>query len=108
MTAVAQVEIRHLGVACVVTLAGEIDVATAPDIVQSVAAATRERPDQSVTIIMDLSRVTFIDASGMSALVAVQREAARRRRQVTVLRRVPSHIARVFRMAGLDDMFTFV
>jgi anti-sigma B factor antagonist len=51
---------------CVVSVAGEIDVASAP----SLAAKLEEVVDRGrVEIVLDLSEVTFLDSSGLAVLV---------------------------------------
>lgn len=53
-------------------LEGEIDFATASSMQAKVTAA-RER-EQSSRLIMDLSRVTFMDSSGLRSILQLQRE----------------------------------
>jgi anti-sigma B factor antagonist len=55
--------------ATVIAVAGEVDMATAPQLAQYL----RENADQNV--VLDLSRVSFLDSSGLSVLVTAYREA---------------------------------
>ena len=56
----------------IATISGEIDIASAP--VLRVQLVGLLRPDAS-RIVIDLSGVTFCDASGLAVLVAVSRRA---------------------------------
>jgi anti-sigma B factor antagonist len=51
----------------IVAVAGEIDVATAPAFEDVLTAAVRDRDEAGVVV--DLTRVTFMDSSALSALV---------------------------------------
>lgn len=78
----------------------ELDAATAP--------AFRDELGLFVTsgvaeIVVDMSGVTFLDSSGMGALVAVQRVAAERCVRVT-LRGVRPNVHAALRVAGLVDV----
>jgi anti-anti-sigma factor len=55
--------------ATVIAVAGEVDMATAPQLAQCL----REHADQHV--VLDLSRVSFLDSSGLNVLVTAYREA---------------------------------
>ncbi|MEW2354744.1 STAS domain-containing protein [Spirillospora sp. NPDC029432] len=50
----------------VLTLSGELDVTNLDDLCDHLRAACRTRGDR---IVLDLSRLTFIDSSGLSVLV---------------------------------------
>jgi anti-sigma B factor antagonist len=51
----------------IVAVAGEIDVATAPAFEEVLTAAVRDRDEAGVVV--DLTQVTFMDSSALSALV---------------------------------------
>lgn len=57
-------------------VAGEIDMATAGDLENTIREATT--PLDVTTVIVDLADVTFCDSSGIGALVRAQMDAARR------------------------------
>jgi anti-sigma B factor antagonist len=66
------VEVRREPGHVLVTVAGEIDIATVPQLRERLAApAASGRP-----LIVDLDRVTFIDAAGLGALASAARRAA--------------------------------
>ena len=65
------VQVRLQGGYTVITVAGEVDIATAPRLGHHLAAlAGSGRP-----VIADLDQVSFIDASGLGALVGAARRA---------------------------------
>lgn len=82
----------------VVTLSGEIDIATAPAARDALAEAA-SRPVTGVTV--DLGRVTFMDAAGLGVLGV----AAGRARQLPGgfrLAAVPARVLRLLAVTGLD------
>jgi anti-sigma B factor antagonist len=86
----------------VITLVGEIDVATCHDVrslgVLSVQAA-------GITeVIIDMTGVTFIDSTGLGALIAV-RNAARAADVTLRLRGITAGAAKLLKITGLDSVF---
>jgi anti-sigma B factor antagonist len=91
------VEVRHEPGHVLVTVAGEVDIATAPRLQDRLAAlAATGRP-----LIVDLDRVTFIDASGLGVLARVASQA---RAQGASLHAVCARhlVRRLFAITGLD------
>nr|WP_260408581.1 STAS domain-containing protein [Planomonospora venezuelensis] len=90
--------IRHKGSA-VHRVSGEIDIATAP--------ALRARLQNALTaggrLLVDLSGVTFMDARGLSALVAVNNR-ARELGGAVHLVGVPAAVRRLLRLTGLNGL----
>ena len=84
---------------CVV-LGGEIDIAAVHELRAEFAALT----DGSRPVTIDLRDVSFIDSSGIEALVAARRDAERAGGSVVLLAPSPA-VARVLEVAGLDDVF---
>jgi anti-sigma B factor antagonist len=82
-----------------VVVSGEIDVMSAAALRQTLLRALEE--EASATLVVDLSAVAFIDASGVGALVDVANQAAARRRRLTVTR--PSAaVRRIMTILGAD------
>ena len=73
-SAVASFPLDHVQGCTVVVASGEIDLCTSPALRQSLAEAGRS----SERIIVDLSRVTFLDSTGIGVLVNAVREQRRR------------------------------
>ncbi|HEX6346468.1 STAS domain-containing protein [Umezawaea sp.] len=55
--------------AVVVAVAGEVDVVTVPDLEERIDAVVRE----DLPLVLDLAGVTFLDSTGLSALVRCHR-----------------------------------
>lgn len=86
---------------CVIALAGEVDVYTAPQL--------KERLIESIeggctNILVDLEQVGFIDSSGLGVLVGALR---RVKENSGAIRLVCSreNVLKIFRITGLDKVF---
>jgi|SRR5215207_2925002 len=82
-------------------VSGEVDVATAPVLVAAQSAAL----DVSRHVVLDLGGVSFIDATGLSALVAGHRYATDRG-AVLEFAAVPVRVLRLFAITGLAGTLT--
>jgi anti-anti-sigma factor len=81
------------------TLRGELDLATAPELEQLV----NERIDASQEVVVDLRGLEFMDSSGIRVLVAAHARAGRIGTRVFVVRPEPgSAVAKIVEVAGLD------
>jgi anti-sigma B factor antagonist len=84
----------------VVHVAGEIDMASAPELRDALAEAVR-RPPLRLTV--DLAQVSFMDSSGLNALSWVRRAAP----DTEVVLAWPSRQCRqILEISGLDRVFT--
>lgn len=81
-----------------VRVVGELDVATAPLLVESVAALQI----QPATVTIDLHSATFLDAAALGAMVAI----ANRQRELASDLRVHGNprVHRLFELGGLKSM----
>jgi anti-sigma B factor antagonist len=86
--------------AVVITVAGEIDIASAPGLRDALAEAMR-RPPRTLTV--DLAQVSFIDSSGLDALSWVKRAAPGTE---VVLASPSRQCRRILEISGLDQVFT--
>ncbi|MFF8844204.1 STAS domain-containing protein [Streptomyces sp. NPDC015127] len=86
---------------CRVTVAGELDVATAGDVRNVLNAAMGSYRQ----IVVDLGALRFCDCSGLSALLAAARTARARGVELR-LRAVPHYLARILRLSGTRGAFT--
>ena len=82
---------------------GEIDVASADRVRQE----TRAAQDESSVVVLDLRAVTFIDSSGMGALVELQREADANDISLALVRG-PAEVQRVIDLTGLGERLTLL
>jgi anti-anti-sigma factor len=80
----------------VVALAGELDLASAPSLVAELEAL-RGRAGR---LVIDAARLSFIDSSGLNALVATARATDR----PIVLAGASEHVSRVVEMVRLEEI----
>ncbi len=91
------IRVRHRPKYVLVTVAGEIDIATVARLRQRLwALAASGRP-----LVADLEQVGFIDASGLGALAVAARLAAEHGASLHVVCARPQ-VRRLFRLTGLD------
>ena len=86
-----------------VEVAGEVDMHTAQELGEVLAAAVASRPRR---LIADLSAVGFIDSIGLSALVRSARSLQADGGSFEIVCAVKS-LLEVFEIAGLTDVLTF-
>ena len=89
---------RTLGVS------GEIDLATAPSLRRELETLIAEAHSPAI---VDLSAVTFIDASGLSELVAAKRTVAHTDVDIVLVDPSPT-CRRILEITGLDRTFEIV
>jgi anti-sigma B factor antagonist len=88
------------------SLRGDIDMDNADDVItQGTQLLTGCGPDSPLVI--DLATVTFMDSSGLSALVRLRRAAEANHRQL-MLHAVPERISVLLRLCGLTAQFPTV
>ena len=85
----------------VVRFPGEIDLTT----IEKFRTAIREAEAEGGDVVIDLRDATFIDSTGISALIGAAHHAAGRSSRVTVVVTQPL-MRRVFAMMQLDSMLT--
>ena len=86
----------------VLTLGGELDLATVPVLQERLDDAMRGK----AAVVIDLSRLRFIDSSGLELLVRAERHQRDSGGQL-VLVRGPRAVHRVFALTSLDSHFEF-
>jgi anti-sigma B factor antagonist len=85
------------GSGAVLHLRGELDMATAATAIQEVAAAAESSP----TVAVDLSGLTFIDSSGLNALVRIRRLTDPEAGRAVTLRAPSAAIRKALDITGL-------
>lgn len=84
---------------------GEIDVAVADEFAETgVAAVQQIRID---SLVIDLSGVTFMDSTGLSALVKIRNAAVDLSKQISLCN-VPSQVLQILTITGLDTVLPIV
>ncbi|MEV5650755.1 STAS domain-containing protein [Nocardia sp. NPDC052254] len=86
--------------ATVLTVAGEVDLATAPALESAIEAALGGTP---ATLIIDLLQVSFLASAGMAALVAAHQRAGSGTRIVLVAEGPATR--RQLKLTNLDQVF---
>ncbi|MEU4536149.1 STAS domain-containing protein [Streptosporangium sp. NPDC023825] len=99
-----QLTSEHADGFVVITVAGELDLATRPDLSAFTQDVIDVRPG---TVIIDLAGVTFIDACGLSALIAVKRY-AREHDTPLLLAGAPPVVLKLLKLTNLDASFTVI
>lgn len=78
-----------------IRVGGDVDMATAEEFLAALV------PDSGRPLVIDLSETTFMDSTGLNALLAAQRKGA-----PIVLRRPSTVVRRSLAITGLDHVFT--
>ena len=86
----------------IIALTGDLDLHTAPQL-RTAVEARELSPNHGLVI--DLSELTYCDSSGITALLVAQRLTTAAGAPMA-LAAVPSRVARTFKLAGLDQLFT--
>jgi anti-anti-sigma factor len=82
-------------------VSGEVDIATVDQLMTEARACL---DDGAAACEIDLGGVTFMDSSGLGALVRIRAHAHDRGSEV-VLTNVPASIERLFEVTGLTEIF---
>jgi anti-anti-sigma factor len=94
---------EHLdGERCVVRLNGELDLAGAPALELMLREATRRHSD----VVLDLDGLTFVDSTGIRAILAAHRSCAQDGTRLVALGG-GREVIRVLEMCGLRDVPPF-
>lgn len=90
------------GDVCVVAVSGELDAHTAPELTAA-AAAGLDAP-QVKHLVLDLSEVSFIDSTGIAALVRLRKRSQELAKALR-LRNPGPRVVRVLQITALDSIF---
>ncbi len=95
--------VSHPSGVVVLTVAGELDHHTAPELTRAVeeTSFTSETP-----VVVDLTGLIYCDSTGITVLVAAYNR-ARHTQTPLVIAGLNHDLRRVFRIVGLDQIFTF-
>lgn len=86
-----------------VRLAGELDIATSPQLERTL----NEAQGEARLVVADLREVAFADSSAVHALVHAHARARRESRRLVILRG-PPHVDRILTLSGVRDLFEIV
>ena len=85
----------------VVAVAGEVDLVTAPRLL----TALQDALASGRTVAVDLGAVTFLDSSGLNALIEAHKR-AEQLATVLTLRAIPPRIAKLLHLTRLDEVLS--
>jgi anti-anti-sigma factor len=85
---------------CIIMIGGDVDLA----VVDELLACARNNLAVANAVELDLADVSFIDSTGLGALVLIRQEAAALAKPLT-LRNVPPSVVRLLQITGLGDVF---
>ena len=103
--AVGQLTVRseRVGVMHTISVAGELDLATTQHLQRAIEHA---EASDALAIIVDLSRLQFIDSSGVRLLLQAHARSRANSNRLALLRG-PASVQRVFELTGLIDTLPF-
>jgi anti-sigma B factor antagonist len=84
----------------VLRVSGDLDLETAPRLLAGVEPHLVAGDGD---LIIDLSALTFIDSSGLSALIRINQRVAATDRRLAIIAPAP-HVAKAFEITGLDQI----
>jgi anti-sigma B factor antagonist len=104
MTSPFDVTIEESGDAAYVTLRGELDISTAGPLEDNLQRVEAGEPE---LLVIDLSRLDFMDSTGLRLLISADQRAREAGRRL-VLVRGNDIVQRVLRLTGLDERLEIV
>jgi anti-anti-sigma factor len=98
------VSVTEHGPALKVAVTGELDVSTVPAFNKELAEL---RNNPAGTVVLDLSATSFMDSTGLSAVLVAEMH-ARMRGQRFVVVAGPPHVHELFKLTGVDNFLEVV
>ena len=96
------IALAHAGPVVLLVASGEVDAATVGDLNAALEEAVTAHERH---VVVDGREISFIDSTGVSALVAGQRRLNRGRRRLALACPSESPLGRALQVSGLDRMF---
>ena len=93
------------GTAALVTVSGEMDGSNARDLEDELIRLEKEGRSQ---IVLDVSRLEFIDSTGLAVIVRAHRRIERDGRILILVRPEGQQVVTAFELSGLDKALFFV
>jgi anti-sigma B factor antagonist len=85
-------------------LVGELDLSTVPKVQEELRRIEAASPG---TVVVDLSKLTFLDSTGLRCIVTADERAREAGRRIVIVRG-PDAVQRVFAITRLDDRLDMV
>jgi anti-sigma B factor antagonist len=96
------IDVRRDAAAATVAVKGELDVATAPELIAAIAGLEPGYEE----LVIDLSECSFFASSGISVLLDENARGAAEGFRLVVVK-APPEVQRIFDLTSLDTMITF-
>jgi anti-sigma B factor antagonist len=87
----------------IIQICGELDISTTPDLRERLLEVLADRPTPS-RLILDLSKLEFMDSSGVAVLINTERR-ARLLGSAVVLAALQRPVSRILQVCGVDRYF---
>jgi len=100
---VFNLSIQRMGSRARVVVEGELDMVTAPELVASIDELLAEA---GLEVVVDLRALTFMDSSGLQALLHGHQQAQTSGAPFSLIRGNPT-VMRVFELCGVDGLIPF-
>jgi anti-sigma B factor antagonist len=98
-----RVEVRSEGRASVVTISGELDLASSASLEEELARVAESDTEQ---VILDLRELEFMDSTGVSTLVKAHQRAEEAGQRFGLVRG-PQQVQRLLSLTGVAERLTF-
>jgi anti-sigma B factor antagonist len=98
-----EIEVQERDSAVLVRLAGEIDLAA----VEAIETELLSLEERFPTMILDLRGVTFLDSTGLRAIVSADARARKNGFELKIVRG-PEQVQKILYLAGLDKILPLI
>jgi anti-sigma B factor antagonist len=98
-----RVDVRNDGRASVITVSGELDLASSAALEEELARVAESGAEQ---VIVDLRELEFMDSTGLSTLVKAHQRAVESGQRFGVVRG-PQQVQRLLSLTGVEERLTF-
>jgi anti-anti-sigma factor len=98
-----EIDVQGRESSVLVRLSGEIDLAA----VEAIETELLPLEDRFPTVILDLRRVTFLDSTGLRAIVSADARARKNGAELKIVRG-PEQVQKILYLAGLDKILPLV
>jgi anti-sigma B factor antagonist len=99
-----RVEVRNHGRAAVISVSGELDLASSPALQEELDRLASSDTD---LLIIDLRELDFMDSTGLSVLVRAHQRAEEHGRQLAMVKG-PQQVQRLLSLTGVGDRLRLV
>jgi anti-sigma B factor antagonist len=99
-----KVETRNGGRDVLLSVQGEVDLATAPELEEALERALEV---EGRRLVVDLRGVAFLDSTGLALILRHDRRARAAARRLIVVKG-PPHVQKAFELTGLNERLTMI